>query len=68
MEKNITIRPYTHRELALLYGVSWKTFQRWLKPYEKQIGPKRGHFYSAGQVRIIFECIGPPGILLFDER
>lgn len=60
MEKPIIIRPHTHAELALLYGVSWKTLQRWLKRYEKEIGPKIGHFYSANQVNVIFRFIGPP--------
>lgn len=64
MEMSVIIRPYTHRELSLLYGVSWKTLQRWLKPYEDRIGQKVGHFYCANQVKTIFECLGPPQIPL----
>jgi hypothetical protein len=54
------IRRYTHKELTVLYKVSWKTLQRWLKPFEGNIGRKHGHFYSSRQVAIIFEMLGPP--------
>jgi transposase len=57
--KNI-IRPYTHKELSRLYGVSWLTLQRWLKPFEESIGQKNGHFYTSRQVNIIFEKLGYP--------
>lgn len=56
----IKIRPYTHKELAAMYRVSWLTFQKWIKLNIKKIGKKCGHFYNAKQVRIIFECFGPP--------
>jgi len=56
----ISIRPYTHKELAFLYRVSWNTFQKWLRPIENQLGPKKGHFYSAQQVRLIFSSLGMP--------
>jgi hypothetical protein len=64
MENQFIIRPYTHGELALQYGVSWKTLRRWLKRYEAEIGPKMGHFYSANQVATIFKLLGPPQIPL----
>lgn len=57
------IRRYTHKELTTLYNVSWKTLQRWLKPFKKEIGPKLGHFYSSRQVAIIFGKLGPPEVL-----
>ena len=56
----IIIRPYTHKELAALYKVSWLTLQRWLKPHEEMIGRKIGHFYTARQVETIFKLIGWP--------
>jgi hypothetical protein len=56
----IPIRPYTHNELRILYGVSWRTMKRWLKPFEEEIGAKNGHFYSVRQVKIIFRCLGMP--------
>jgi hypothetical protein len=62
MEKQteLTIRPYTHKELAVFYGVSWVTFRKWLRPYEIDIGPKTGHFYNSRQVEIIFLRLGYP--------
>jgi hypothetical protein len=57
---DIIIRPYTHKELASLYGVSWVTLQKWLKPFEREIGHKIGHFYTTKQVEIIFEKLGWP--------
>jgi hypothetical protein len=56
----VSIRPYTHKELAALNGVSWLTFQRWLKPFADEIGVKNGHFYTARQVEIIFQKLGKP--------
>jgi hypothetical protein len=54
------LRPYTHKELAQLYNVSWLTFQRWMKKAEEQIGKKSGHFYHINQVLIIFKMFGIP--------
>ncbi len=56
------IRPYTHKELAALYRVSWLTFQKWLKPHATDIGKKTGHFYNTKQVQIIFDKLGQPEI------
>lgn len=56
----VVIRPYTHKELAVLYRVSWLTFKKWLKPFESEIGNKTGHFYSSRQVEVIFEKLGLP--------
>jgi hypothetical protein len=60
----ITIKPYTHKELAHLYGVSWLTFQKWLKPFEIDIGPKTGHFYNTRQIEVIFQKLGWPSSVL----
>jgi len=59
-QHELTIRPYTHKELAVAYGVSWVTFRKWLKPYENEIGLKTGHFYNSRQVEIIFQRLGYP--------
>lgn len=51
MEYNdIIIKPYTHHELSVLYGVSWRTLQRWLKKHQQEIGEKDGHYYTIRQV------------------
>ncbi|AXY73639.1 hypothetical protein D3H65_06435 [Paraflavitalea soli] len=56
----LEIKPYTHKELSDLYEVCKQTFTKWLRPFKAQIGERQGHFYSVGQVRIIFDCLGVP--------
>lgn len=62
---DIVIQRYTHKDLARLYEVSWKTLQKWLKADEHLIGQKVGHFYSAKQVERIFELRGYPKISVY---
>ena len=54
------IRPYTLKEIASLYRVSKLTLKKWLKPFEKDIGERIGHFYSVKQVKIILDKLGTP--------
>ena len=48
-------RAMTMNELADRWGVSVKTVRKWLKPFEREIGPRVGHIYSPHQVKIILE-------------
>ena len=61
------IRPYTTGELARLYGISKITFNKWLEPYRAFIGERRGHFYTALQVKFIFKKLGPPSTEVNEE-
>ena len=54
------IKPYKHKELSDLYGVSKKTFTKWLTPFKEKIGKRQGHYYSVEQVKIIFFSLGVP--------
>jgi transposase len=54
----------THKQLALMYGVSWSTFQNWIKKVEDIIGKKTGHFYHRDQVKKIFQLFGMPEQLM----
>ena len=45
--------PMTVSQLAARWGVSPNTVRRWLKPFEKEIGPRRGNLYSPRQVAVI---------------
>jgi len=56
----ITIRPYTAKELAALYGVSTKTLRTWLLPHQQAIGEKISRYFTSLQIRIIFEKLGSP--------
>ena len=57
----ITVKAYTSKELAAMYGISTKTFRTWLQPHTKSIGEKQGRYFTALQVRLIFERMGIPG-------
>jgi hypothetical protein len=59
-ENGTPIRAYTLKEIASLYCVSKITFKKWLKPFEKDIGARIGHFYSVKQIKIILEKLGTP--------
>jgi hypothetical protein len=56
----IAVKPYKFKELASIYGISTKTFRRWLEPIKKEVGPLRGHFFTTNQVKVIFEKLCPP--------
>jgi hypothetical protein len=57
------IKPYKHKELSVLYGVSKQTFSKWLIPFREKIGERKGHYYSVEQVKIIFVSLGVPSSL-----
>jgi transposase len=59
-EEVFVLKPLTHKQLAEMYGVSWLTFQNWIKKVEKEVGKKTGHFYHVSQVRKIFQLFGIP--------
>ncbi len=59
-EKTFVLRPLNHKQLAQMYGVSWSTFQNWIKKVESDVGKKTGHFYHVPQVRKIFQLFGIP--------
>jgi uncharacterized protein YjcR len=57
-KSGIEIKPYSLRELAVMYGISVNTFKKWVKPYKSEIGQKVGRFYNAKQVEFIFDKFG----------
>ena len=56
----IPLRAYNLKELASLYSVNRLTFQRWLQPFEKDIGKRNGYYYSVKQIEIILAKLGTP--------
>jgi hypothetical protein len=54
------IKPYSPSEIAALYGVPRRTLYNWLKPHQEAIGERIGLYYTALQVKIIFEKLGVP--------
>ncbi|HMJ48799.1 MAG TPA: hypothetical protein VK498_15815 [Ferruginibacter sp.] len=57
---NIPIKPYSVKEMCVLYNISYKTYFKWCDMFRKEIGPKKGRYYTIRQVRIIFERLGFP--------
>ena len=54
------VRPYKVKELAALYGMNIRTFQRWLKRLKKHIGKIEGQFLSIKQVEIVIKHLDLP--------
>ncbi|HWZ22335.1 MAG TPA: hypothetical protein VNW06_06745 [Cytophagaceae bacterium] len=64
--RKIQVKTYSVKEVAELYCISNKTLKKWLTPFEKEIGERRGHFYNPKQVGIIFEKLGIPEIIILN--
>ena len=60
-QKETLVKPYMAKELAELYGVSTKTLRTWLQPHMQAIGERKSRYFTALQVRIIFDKLGMPG-------
>jgi hypothetical protein len=60
VEQEIRLKPYSITELAELYECSLKTLKTWLRYFEKELGPRMGHYYTPKQIKIIFEELGVP--------
>lgn len=54
------LRPYTPKELRTLYGVSWLTFTKWIKPFESELGRVHGRCFTVRQVKLLVEKLGIP--------
>jgi len=57
----LLIKPYNIKELAEIYNMSSRTMTNWLTEHKEAIGKKIGRYYSAKQVKTIFEKLGLPG-------
>lgn len=67
-EKMILLKPYSLKELAEIYEIDWRTFKKWLKPFEAEIGKKEGRYYKIPQVRIIFRKLELPSVIDTDTN
>lgn len=57
------IKPYSLKEISVIYGICDKTLKKWLEPFEKEVGQRRGRYYNVAQVKLIFKCLGIPSEL-----
>ena len=55
------LKAYSVKQLSEIYGVSTKTFRRWIAPFKSHIGDKQGYFYNIAQVKRIVQTLGVPG-------
>jgi hypothetical protein len=51
-------KPMTRAGLANYYNVNVRTFKKWIRPFEKEIGKPEGNIYTPRQVEIIFQKLG----------
>lgn len=63
----VKLLPYSIAELASIYNVCVRTFKKWLKPFEQQVGKKEGRFFNISQVRIILDKLGLPAEIELDS-
>lgn len=56
----LIVKPYTAKDLGGMYGVSARTFLKWIKPFESRIGERNGRFYTVIQVEMILLVLGVP--------
>lgn len=58
-EREIKIEVKTKTEMALDYKVDARTFRKWIKPFQEEIGEYVG-IYTPKQVGIIYDKLGRP--------
>lgn len=59
-KRNIKIQAKSKLELATDYGISVRTFNKWVKPFENIIGKCVGRIYTPKQVKLIYDSLGEP--------
>ncbi|MGZ3999156.1 MAG: hypothetical protein ACXVIY_00935 [Mucilaginibacter sp.] len=59
MSQDFRIQAYRQKELIIIYGVTWKTWVKWLKKIP-DLGTYDGKAYTPAQVNKIVTHIGPP--------
>lgn len=60
-KQTVKIKPYSKKELAVLYDVSLYIITVWLKAIASEIGIVLARRYNINQVELIFVRLGIPG-------
>jgi hypothetical protein len=55
--KPLKYTPMNKNELCTYFGISLYVLNKWLKPFEAEIGLPIGNQYNPKQVAIIFKCL-----------
>jgi hypothetical protein len=64
-QEEFTSHARNSKELSRYYGVDPKTFRKWLRIANLNLGPRLGNFFSPRQVKIIVEHLSRPFIFVF---
>jgi hypothetical protein len=59
-------KPYTKKELRLLYGIPLSTFKRWLKSVPETAESGRKNWLTLPQVEALFKKYGVPGLKVIE--
>lgn len=59
-------KPYTKKELRLLYGVPISTWKRWLKSVPETADSGRKNWLTLPQVEALFKKYGVPGLKVIE--
>ena len=54
------IKAYSKKELAVMYRVSIKVFNKWLEPFKNELGEYKSRSFTPKQVKIIIDNLDMP--------
>jgi len=54
------IKAYSKKELAVMYRVSIKVFNKWLEPFKNELGEYKSRSFTPKQVKIIVDNLDMP--------
>lgn len=60
------LRPYTKKELRLLYGIPINTWKRWLKSVPETANSGRRNWLTLPEVEALFKKYGVPGLKVIE--
>ena len=49
---------WTLKQLAEYYQIDKRTLKKMMQPWEAEIGPRKGNYYTVEQVKIIIDNLG----------
>ena len=61
---NLIVKPYRTMDLCIIFDIGYKTFRRWVKEHQEEIGIRRGIYYSIDQVEVMLGKFGRPHIAI----
>ena len=62
-ELEIKVKPYTTKELSVIYEIPPRSFLKWLLPIRDLVGNRNGQWFTVQQVEIIFSKLGVPYVI-----